>query len=326
MDRLLWLRGASELLGASGAYLVPEGGAPVSVRQRSDASKVYVLDARDMEALLEQVGEKELPKRGAFLEPGSWARWRALTDGYSREFERLQKYRWSGYWSLPRNRSLTWLPGYLNPLAPVLEPGARADLALVIDLAWLYLLGILTAADAVTRSQLADPDRSLERVVAGGDLERRERERTALLLSRYLSENQLADRRLSEAFRVKPPYFPDLFDIVARVLRRRKAGAGALRVLEFVGVESVANGGAPWTEAFPSSDPVEPKLASDVVRFLAKASGLDSAFVAAFDNVVASRVGSPADHDEQPIPQAAQATLLFPSAEMRPDTERTDAE
>ena len=42
-------------------------------------------------------------------------------------------------------------------------------------------------------------------------------------------------------------------------------------------VESVTSKGASWREAFPDSDPLAVKLASDSVRFLARATNLDPA-------------------------------------------------
>ena len=57
-------------------------------------------------------------------------------------------------------------------------------------------------------------------------------------------------------------------------------------------METIANAGARWPEAFPAADPREAKLASDVIRFLVRACALNPEFVNRFDQLTVPHVGA----------------------------------
>lgn len=70
----------------------------------------------------------------------------------------------------------------------------------------------------------------------------------------------------------------------------------ALRVLEFVGNETVAAEGATWADAFPTNGRLAVKLASDTVRFLVRACHLPSEFLQRFDELTKGK-GQPDGSD-----------------------------
>lgn len=204
-------------------------------------------------------------------------------------------------------------------------PDQRWARAVLIDLAWLYLVAVLAALEDVTRLQLADARRGLTQSVVGSEQDRREKEQLARQLTELFSRVDPSMRRRHP--NVLPEYFEDLVDLVARASRRRSQINGALRVLEFTGVETVAGDGASWREAFPTTDVREPKLASDVIRFIVRAAHLSPEFVDRFDQAIDAQSDDPvnagdggsetekaSDTDAQAAgPEIGQASLFGPT-------------
>jgi hypothetical protein len=145
----------------------------------------------------------------------------------------------------------------------------------------LYLVALLAAIEDMTRLHVGDSQMGMRQVVVGSEHELRERQNLADQLKVIFSAIPIKGREMPE-INVLPEYFRSLLDLADRLMRLRAVATDALRVLEFVGVETVAGRGAAWGEAYPDGR-LASKLAGDVVRFLVRACGLDSAFVAAFD-------------------------------------------
>ncbi len=287
-ERVFWLRGVADLFGARSAFLVRDEEIASAARQLALRLGIAAVDPVDRAALLEQAGEARLPVVGDFLAASQLQRWVTATTEIPGTAKALQRYRRAYYWTLPRRRNLTQLPAYLQAANRLLRVDEPWCLLLVVDLAWLYLVALLGALDDIVRLQFADGRGALAQIVTGSEFEFREKERLAARIKELITE--LAPERVDRVskFPVLPDYFDNLADLASRLLRRRDLGVGALRALEFVGVETIAGRGVSWTQAFPSGDIVEPKLASDVIRFLVKAAGLDPAFVTRFDELIAS--------------------------------------
>ncbi len=298
-ERVFWLRGVADLFGARSAFLVRDEEIASAARQLALRLGIAAVDPTDRAGLVEQAGEVMLPAAGSFLAAEQLQRWMVATTQTPDTAKSLQRYRRAYYWTLPRRRNLTQLPAYLQAASRLLRPDEQWCLLLVLDLAWLYLVALLGAVEDVVRLQVADGRGSLAQIVTGSEFEFREKERLAARIKELIAE--LAPERVDRMskFPVLPDYFDQLSDLASRLLRRRDLGVGALRVLEFVGVETIAGRGVTWVEAFPHRDVVEAKLASDVIRFLVKAAGLDPAFVTRFDQLIASTASpSPADGEQ----------------------------
>lgn len=282
-ERVFWVRGVADLFAARSAYLTRDEPIASSARQLALRLGIAVLDARDRAALIEQLGTTNLPRGGTFLERPALARWTDLLEGTPKSISRLQRYRRTIYWLVPRLRNLTYLPSELAMAGRHLRPTDLWARTVVVDLAWLYLVAVLAALDEVTRLELADPNVGLRSALLGSEDEARSKEFLASRLRTLLSA---AGPEMPLDVNVLPEYHDELRDLIARFARRRASAVGALRVLEYVGVETVANRGNSWSEAFPDSSPLDAKLASDVVRFLVHAAGLDPDHVARFDTVL----------------------------------------
>jgi hypothetical protein len=299
-ERVFWLRGVADLFGAQAAFLTRDSRIPEAARQLGVRLRIATFDARDRAAFLEQLGDAQLPAAGSFLSKDAVVRWTRLTQEVPEAATRLQSYRQTFYWLLRPGRNLTALPTTLRGASKVFNPEQRWARTTLVDLAWLYLVALLAALDEVTRLHLAEPGVGLTQAMVGSEQERREKEQLGELLAELFTQIDPSVGRKLPRVPVLPDYFDDLLDLATRLSRRRNEVNGALRVLEYAGVETIANSGARWPDAFPGRDEREVKLASDVIRFLVRATGLDPAFVHLFDEVASAtpsggRAGAEAD-------------------------------
>jgi hypothetical protein len=291
-ERVFWLRGVADLFEARAAFLARDNEIPASSRQLALRLHIAALDASDRRLLIDQLGDENLPVVGSFFEASALRRWMSLTGAVPSTVEPLQRYRNTYYWLQRPRRNLTALPSALSGASRHFQPDQRWALALLVDLAWLYLNTLLGVLDDITRLHLSDPQRGLVQAVFGGEQERREKEALARELKTLITH---LDRRAADQVAnlpILPTYFDELVGLVARLARRRNRLGGSLRALEFVGVERIASRGAAWREGFPTANPIEAKLASDVVRFLCRACALPMEFV---DHVDAELVGEAQD-------------------------------
>lgn len=289
-ERVFWLRGVADLFGARAGYLTREEALPPSSRQLALRLGLTALDPVDRRQLVEDLPEARLPVAGTFLTEEAFGRWQVLLADTPKAIERLERFRRTGYWIVPRHRNLTYVISQLRAARASFVPAQRWALAMLADLAWLYLLAMLAALDDMIRLHLADRDAGLRQVVVGTEHEAREKERLGQQLARLFAALPTKSDEVPPV-ELLPPYFDDLADLFGRLSRRRLEATEALRVLEFFGTETVAARGVAWTDAFPGAGPYAPKLASDVIRFLVSSAGLPANFMALFDRQLGSPPG-----------------------------------
>jgi hypothetical protein len=302
-ERVFWLRGVADLFGARGIYLTRDEAPPAAARQLATRLGISVLDQEDRRALLAQLGDPPLPAGSTLLRRDTFLQWQRLSSETPAAIERLQRYRRSLYWLVPRNRNLTQLPSQLAATAKAFVPDQRWAHVVLVDLAWLYLLALANALDELTRLQLSEGRASLQQVIVGSEQEVREKERVAAQLARVITEIEPDRASKLPPFPLLPRYFDDLLDLLTRLGRRRDRLTGAMRALEFAGIETIAGRGMRWIDAFPM-DGIEGKMASDVVRFLVRACHLDSEFVRAFDAGIV-QTSEPSEPSEPSAPMPA---------------------
>ncbi len=248
-ERVFWLRGVADLFGARTAYLCREGQLAPAARQLALRLGIAAMDATDRSSFLDQAGTDRLPKAGRFLEEAAYRRWESLIGTAAKETDRLQRYGRSFYWVFHQRRNLLQLPGYVQHAAKVFDLRQRWAQALLVDMAWLYLVTVLHVLDDITRLHLAELDGALQQVMLGGEAEARDKQELFKALTALIGENEMKRAGVG----MLPPWFGDLVDITTRAARRRAHATEALRVLEFTTVETIANQGASWAEAFPAA-------------------------------------------------------------------------
>src|SRR5262249_48270985 len=141
-ERVFWLKGVAELFRAQNAYLIRDRELPPAARQLALRLGVAAMDAPDRKQFLDQAGTARLPKAGKFLDGDTYRTWDALLIDTPKSLEQLQRYRRSFFWVFQQRRNLLQLPGYVHARAKELDPRQRWAQALVIDMAWLYLVTV----------------------------------------------------------------------------------------------------------------------------------------------------------------------------------------
>src|SRR5216683_1953638 len=118
-------------------------------------SDIIVTEGRCAQ-FLEQVGNSRLPRVGKFLDEDTCRKSDGLLTDVPKSIDRLQRYRRSYYWVFQQRRNLVQLPGYISEHIKEFDPRQRWTQALVIDLAWLYLVTVLWAVDELTRLHVSE--------------------------------------------------------------------------------------------------------------------------------------------------------------------------
>lgn len=311
-ERLFWLRGVMDLSGAKIGYLVRDDPLPAASRQLALRVGITAFDRADREALLGEVrtNGKQSP---SFLEARAVEHWLSLLNSLPKDLERLARYRDTGYWISPRHRNVTFLPTILGTAREHLDPQAHWAFAVVVDMAWLYLLAALTALEEMSRLNLAEPRVGLAQVVIGDERERREKEFLAEQLRTVFAA--LPRRQPVPAVDVVPRYYGDLTELMIRLAKRRSHALVALRALELVSAHAAMGEVVPWPELGARSETtLGIKMASDVVRFLVRAANLSRTFQDRFDATTGNDV-----NDSESATEVAGANVAVPTGTGKSD-------
>jgi len=281
-ERLFWLRGVMDLIGANQAFLVRDENLSSAARQLALRLGITALGSDDRAVLLAEVGGNGGDVPASMTKEGI-ERQALVLRSAPRELERLTRYRDTGYWLSRGHRNLTTLPSFLSASRDQLPAASPWTLPLVVDLAWLYLLACTRALVDITTLHLADPGEGLANAVVGDERERREKEFLAERLRRLFAvvPRESAALPVVDVF---PAYYGDLTDLMSRLLRRRGSIVGALRALELAAVASAQPKGTAVIHS-PDEDAYSWKLASDAVRFLVRTCRLERTLQDQFDTL-----------------------------------------
>lgn len=276
--RMFWVRGVADFFAADEAYMVRESVVTDAARQLSTRLAITALTSEDL-GRLEALHPSEL---SLDVEPVSWLFDRssaaqvlgAFTD-LDRRLKPLLDYRDFDYWLFDDYRNLIQLVENLRVCAKTLDPRIPRHLALVLDMAWLYLVTLSHAIYDIRAAHVANPDRGLQEYLFGGAIGLREKEG----LARMLAELREAGALPSEV-RIDPlpTYYPTMLELVVRVMRRPDRVLPALRLLEVLTAITAMGRRVSPADLGALHEDLAAKQASDVVGFLVTNAGLDSGF------------------------------------------------
>jgi hypothetical protein len=179
----------------------------------------------------------------------------------------------------------------------------------MIDLVFLFALGVLGACRHVTATSLADPRRALLDYLLGGAELTRSREQGLAELVTALSELKQQGVEMPQdaldAVSVEPPYFRDLAETVARLLRRPRDAQRILRYVEWWGQAQVALGGPSVSAALGDVyGDYTRKLVSDLARTCFSAAQLDKGWLS-----IAANAGNGATEESTSAQTAQQLEI-----------------
>lgn len=148
-------------------------------------------------------------------------------------------------------------------------------LALVLDLAWLYIVTLCHAIHAIRSSRVSDPDRSLQEYLFGGPVGLRDTQKLAQLLAELRDSGGIPAEVNVDLL---PEYYPKLRELAIRIMRRPDRVITALRLLEIDTTVTALGTRVEPSDLGSLHEDVAAKLAADVVGFLVTTAGLDAGF------------------------------------------------
>lgn len=273
--RMLWARGVADLFGADGVMLVREHEVNDATRQLSSRLGITVLPSADLTRMQELHGPPLANPNSSLsilFDRSSVAANLAAFNGLDKRLDPLLEYRAFDYWVYEPRRNPVQLVAHVRDAAKHLHSEHPAHLALSFDLAWLYLVSMVRVTAHLRGAFLHDPDRGLQEYLFGGPTGLKEKEQTAKLLQHVKPEGARDMTHL-------PDYYPQLRELVTRLLRRPDAMQTALRYAEAASALAAAKMRVTLEDAFgPRYDTVAAKLVADVCGFLVATGDLDHGF------------------------------------------------
>lgn len=275
-SRMFWVSGVAGLFGADHAYLVREHEVSDAARQLSARLGVTVLTSDDLQRT-QNFYSDALPSQdgplGLLFERSQAAAHLAAFNSLDRKLKPLLDFREFDFWVIEQHRTPFQLIAHLNAAKAKLDPRDPTHVSLFIDLAWLCLLAMIRVTEHVRGAFLSDPDRGLQEYLFGGAPGLREKRETARLLQSMAPSDAGPLNHL-------PTYYPQLRELIVRLLRRPRQMQDALRYLEVASALAAARRMEPLNEVFDPGlfDALAAKMGADVCGFLVAAADMDPGF------------------------------------------------
>ena len=275
--RLLWLRGAMDLMGASSGYFVKTSVHANTIALASKLS-VGVLNEANLTKLETQIGVAKVPNevgsmRVYIAQEKAWGagipKGRKPTTEQA-ELKKLYQYYDYYFWFIEPYRNVLSTTEKLSNVRAYL-PGNEIDAKYTFyQIASLFAISLLQGARDVMTKDLSQIASFGRQYLFGGVLALRERERFFDLLAKYTGED----------IALEPKYFDKLLELFNTVVTHSAEAADVPRYLESCGIQLLDRGYLEmerfWDVDF---DVGTLKIAKDVCLFLIDSAGLDKLLV-----------------------------------------------
>jgi hypothetical protein len=266
--RMFWVRGVADFFAADDAYMLRSAVVSDGARQLATRLGITAL-ARDDLARME-----DLHCSGDATVAAPWDRLFDATsasqvlhsfDSLDAKLKPLLEYRDFTYWVIDDYRNPIQLVEQLREAGPILDARNPLHLALVLDMAWLYLVCVAQMIHSIRTAYVSDTDRGLKEYLFGGPIGYREKEQLSQLLA-GLKEAGAVPAQVNVD--VLPTFFPRLRELVVRIMRRPDRMLPALRLLEVLTAVAALKTKVEPADLGPQYNEIDAKLAADVVGFL----------------------------------------------------------
>lgn len=277
-ERMFWIRGVADFFAADDAYMVRDTTVTEAARQLTTRLRITALTSQDLTAL-EALHPCDLPLDKAplsllFDRPSAEQALHAF-NGLDGRLDPLLDYRSFGYWLYDEHRNPVQLVEHVRACAEHLDARNPRHLALILDLAWLYIVTLCHAIHAIRSSRVSDPDRSLQEYLFGGPVGLRDTQKLAQLLAELRDSGGIPAEVNVDLL---PEYYPKLRELAIRIMRRPDRVITALRLLEIDTTVTALGMRVEPSDLGSLHEDVAAKLAADVVGFLVTTAGLDTGF------------------------------------------------
>lgn len=276
--RMFWVRGVADFFAADDAYMLRSTVVTDGARQLATRLGITALTRDDLARMedLHCSGDAPVADPWARLfDAASAAQVLHAFDGLDAKLKPLLDYRGFTYWVIDDYRNPIQLVEQLRDAGPVLDARNPVHLALVLDMAWLYLVCVAQMIHAIRTAYVSDPDRGLQEYLFGGPIGFREKKQLSQLLA-GLKETGAVPAQVSVD--VLPEFFPRLRELVVRIMRRPGSVLPSLRLLEVLTAVTALKTKVEPSDLGPQYNDIDAKLAADVVGFIVTTCDLDNGF------------------------------------------------
>ncbi len=302
---MFWIRGLSDFFGANSAYMVRDREISRGARQLASRLGITALVSEEV-TLLEALHPTDLPVAeeplGVLFSREHVAKVFERYADQDGKLKSLLEYREFDYWVYDEHLNLIQMVEHLRGVRRTLDGRNPQHLAIVLDCAWLYLLTLLHAIQAIRAIHVSQVATGMREYVLGGPDRVREKEQIANVLAELQRAGQVPE---SVNVAPLPTYFPPMVELVTRVMRRSDTSVTSLRYLEFLSSAAMGGVGDGLPTAFKDTySDVAAKIAENIVAFLIQSADLDGRLLVAARALLSGRNSEPS-----PPSRAPEATL-----------------
>lgn len=276
ISRMFWVRGVSDFFGANAAYMVREREISRGARQLANRLGITALVSEEV-TMIENLHPSDLPLAeeplSMLFDRGHVAQVFERYADQDRKLKALLEYREFDYWVYDEHLNLVQMVEHLRGVRRTLNGSNPQHVAILLDCAWLYLLTLLHAIEAIRAVHVSQIGAGLQEYVLGGPDRMREKEQIAAVLADLQKAGQVPE---SVNIAPLPAYFTKMVELLTRAMRRSESSITSLRYLEFLSSAAMVGVRVGIGDAFKNSlNEIAAKIAENVVAFLVQSAELD---------------------------------------------------
>lgn len=290
-ERMFWLAGIVELFEPDQAWLVREKGITEAARVLAARLRLGTMSKADLDILLRihGAGNSEHQAIRRLFDRSATEDYQSKLSTLDRKLRPLQDALRYDAWMVEPYRNLSMLPGVLST-ADALASNNPVHVALLLDVAWLYMHALSHAVAYVARTGALDLEARFSEFYLGGQTGRRDKEAIRDVFVRVTGHRDAS---------LLPDYFPNMLEVFGRLFVSPSRITEGMRYCEVLAAGVIANRRPNLAEAFGAVfDPVTAKLTGDVLNLLIGAAGLPPSFRPLFRTLLLGPApeGGPAVH------------------------------
>ena len=283
IQRVFWLKGVMEFLGASKGYLSLGTNNPVLGSQRIVGHRlgVTILNEENLANLEKRVVSSGFPQLKS-SKPESWLYFENNITNLSKEIVPLLNFRKHNYWINPSYQNLHALISLVTKHNKLFNETNRLQKALILDLLTLFTLSVLQMSAYVFRVNPESPRIELRSYFYGGYDKMKRRQDIAENIKKLMATTRRQGTLFNETLKLDPDYLPNLFDIAFRLLNKPFDSSQIPRYLQVILFEKILYKGenADGMKYLETSfSDITKKLTRDIVKFFRDSTGISERLV-----------------------------------------------
>lgn len=278
-ERLFWLRGIKEYLGASQAYLVKRN---ISSKAKIFMPKLDIIGADN--GTLSEFEKIYHTKSVPLYSEEYYTELDKIIQEYENEYKKIYDYLVTRYWFTETNVSMKVLLTMLEKrdFYKTLDKNNRSHRFLLMEVCIMFARTVLDCCHYVMTRDIISLEQSIKEYIHGGVDDFNLKMNMVREINNELKE-LLSDIQLGNKVLIEPPYFKELVKLVAIILGETNNMKDILRYMEIMQHEIVLGEKFDYNQCLGSDySSIGHKLSKDIVLFYLKENNIKTNF---FDDI-----------------------------------------